>query len=137
MAIKVGAAYGAGLTILVLLGLSALGLNLLRSRGALAINSALSSVSAGRKVNEDEVADKGIELLAALLLFLPGFVSGAVGLVLQVRPLRRLISPHLAHRLPSFSTASGFGQVFRRGDVIDVDGSERGPSNSTTQSELR
>ena len=138
LAIKIGAAYGAGFTILALLALSALGLNLLRSRGALALSSAMSSVSKGQKVTGDDVAGKGLELFAAFLLFLPGFLSGAVGLVLQIPQVRRLVLPHVSSRLPRFTTTvGGFGPVFRRGDVIDVDGSESGPSNSTTQTELR
>lgn len=137
VAIKVGAAYGAGLTVLGILALSALGASLLGSRGAGLFNSVVASAAKGQKISADDVADKSLELVGAALLVIPGFITGFVGLVLQVPLVRRLVKPLVASRLPRFSSTSGaFSHVFRRGDVIDVDGTLKSDTNKTKRSEL-
>jgi UPF0716 protein FxsA len=139
VAIQIGSALGAGVTVLALFALSVLGGYLLKARGVGAFNSALQSVSQGQKITGDDMAARGVALLGAVLLMLPGFVSGGIGLALQVPVLRKLLAPLLAHRVPTngFSFVS-FGQAFNpRGDVIDVDGDVKGDTNSTNRPELR
>jgi UPF0716 protein FxsA len=139
VAIQVGSAFGAWITIVALFGLSVLGWYLLKVRSAGAISSAMQSVSRGSTITGDDVADRGVALLGAGLLILPGFVSGAIGLALQVPLLRMLAAPLVATRLPTNVVSFGtFRQVFNpRGDVIDVDADLKDDTTNSNRSELR
>lgn len=140
VAIKVGSAWGAGWTILALLALSAFGAFLITSRSASALKATVTEIAQDQNRAGDIVADRGLSLLAALLLVLPGFITAAVGLVLLVKPVRSLLNPVVAGHLPSFSflgTFQGPGFGFR-GDVIDVDATPKADrTNPSERPELR
>ncbi|MEU1812126.1 FxsA family protein [Micromonospora aurantiaca (nom. illeg.)] len=87
--VLVGRAVGFGAAVLLVFGASLLGLVLLRREGMRAWRGFRTAAQAGRPPGP-EVTDGLVGLLGALLLALPGLVSGAVGLLLLVPPLRRL-----------------------------------------------
>ncbi|MEV4271600.1 FxsA family protein [Micromonospora aurantiaca (nom. illeg.)] len=87
--VLVGRAVGFGVAVLLVFGASLLGLVLLRREGMRAWRGFRAAAQAGRPPGP-EVTDGLVGLLGALLLALPGLVSGVVGLLLLVPPLRRL-----------------------------------------------
>lgn len=87
--VLVGRAVGFGAAVLLVFGASLLGLVLLRREGMRAWRGFRAAAQAGRPPGT-EVTDGLVGLLGALLLALPGLVSGVVGLLLLVPPLRRL-----------------------------------------------
>ncbi|WP_327651754.1 FxsA family protein [Micromonospora aurantiaca] len=87
--VLVGRAVGFGVAVLLVFGASLLGLVLLRREGMRAWRGFRAAAQAGRPPGA-EVTDGLVGLLGALLLALPGLVSGVVGLLLLVPPLRRL-----------------------------------------------
>ncbi|MFI6128305.1 FxsA family protein [Micromonospora sp. NPDC051141] len=87
--VLVGRAVGFGAALLLVFAASLLGLVLLRREGMRAWRRFRVAAQAGQPPGP-QVTDGLVGLLGALLLALPGLVSGAVGLLLLVPPLRRL-----------------------------------------------
>ncbi|NNE97114.1 MAG: FxsA family protein [Acidimicrobiales bacterium] len=116
--VVVGGALGVFRTLVFFLGMSVAGLYLFRLRLAM-----LASRGSRR------TASAVLAVVGTLLMMLPGFVTGALGLLLQLAPIRAL----LAHRVTAQFTTSvggvgarfGFQDPFGpqrppRGDVIDT-----------------
>ena len=82
-------------------------------------------------------ADKALLSLAGLLLIVPGVVTGLLGLLLLLPPIRALVRVHartrVAHLVPS-----GFGSPFVRTEVVDVDlfTEDTVPNDTATPPEL-
>nr|MDT0657643.1 FxsA family protein [Micromonospora sp. DSM 115978] len=87
--VLLGQLIGYGWTILLVVAASTAGLLLLRREGMRAWRGFRAAAEAGRPPGA-EVTDGLIGLLAGLLLAMPGLVSGAVGLLLTVPPVRKL-----------------------------------------------
>ncbi|MER7892691.1 FxsA family protein [Micromonospora sp. NPDC094482] len=87
--VLVGRAVGFGLAVLLVFAASLLGLVLLRREGMRAWRGFQAAAQAGQPPGR-QVTDGLVGLLGALLLAVPGLVSGAVGLLLLVPPVRRL-----------------------------------------------
>lgn len=81
---------GVAATVLLTFGVSLLGLVLLRREGIRAWRGFRDAVAAGRPPG-DQVTDGLLGLLAGLLLAAPGLVTGAVGLLLVLPPVRSLV----------------------------------------------
>jgi UPF0716 protein FxsA len=103
--VEVAFAIGWPLALLLLLGISALGVQLLRAQGRAAVERASLAV-AERRASADAALDGALTLLGAALLALPGFVTDAFGLLLLITPtrtlVRRRLSRHYAARLMAF-----------------------------------
>lgn len=80
---------GFGVTLGLTLAVSVLGLLLLRREGMRAWRGFRAVVAEGRPPG-DQVTDGLLGLTAGVLLAMPGLVTGAVGLLLVVPPLRNL-----------------------------------------------
>lgn len=135
---------GWGLTLLALLALSALGVLVLRSSGrAWRTVAASATPRTGAPLpptgTASAAADAGFQLLAGLLLLVPGFVSAAVGLLLLLPPVRVVVIalggrwlfrrfPHWQATMTRIRVAGHFGDVVQ-GDVVDPDRppGDRGP----------
>ncbi len=121
---RVSSAYGLGVVLLVLLGLSALGVAVLRRGGAGFLAASVATAASGDREATDAIADRAMVALAGLLLLLPGLVTGLLGLVLLVPVVRGALRPMLAHRVqgwvPTTVRFGSFGPRMR-GDVVDVD----------------
>jgi UPF0716 protein FxsA len=91
VAIAIAQQVGWGPVIAVQLLVSFFGLLVLRSAGRHSAR-ALGRLAAGESVpTAGETADTGLRFLAGLLLFVPGFVSDAVGVLLTIPPVRVLV----------------------------------------------
>lgn len=84
-----GRGVGFGFAVLLVFAASLLGLVLLRREGMRAWRGFRAAVESGQPPGQ-QVTDGLVGLLGALLLALPGLVSGVVGLLLLVPPVRRL-----------------------------------------------
>ncbi|MEU5723531.1 FxsA family protein [Micromonospora sp. NPDC047738] len=87
--VLVGRGVGFGAALLLVFAASLLGLVLLRREGVRAWRGFRAAVESGQPPGR-QVTDGLVGLLGALLLALPGLLSGAVGLLLLVPPVRRL-----------------------------------------------
>ncbi|CCH18594.1 FxsA family protein [Micromonospora lupini] len=87
--VGVGRAVGFGAAVLLVFAASLLGLVLLRREGMRAWRGFRDAARAGQPPGR-QVTDGLVGLAGALLLAVPGLVSGLVGLLLMVPPLRRL-----------------------------------------------
>lgn len=87
--VLVGRGVGFGFAVLLVFAASLLGLVLLRREGMRAWRGFRAAVESGQPPGR-QVTDGLVGLLGALLLALPGLVSGVVGLLLLVPPVRRL-----------------------------------------------
>ncbi|MHA4947545.1 FxsA family protein [Micromonospora sp. SD19] len=87
--IGVGRALGFGAAVLLVFAASLLGLVLLRREGMRAWRGFRSAAAAGQPPG-GQVTDGLVGLAGALLLAVPGLVSGLVGVLLLVPPVRRL-----------------------------------------------
>jgi UPF0716 protein FxsA len=108
--VQAGQAIGFGWVLLLLIAAAVLGSVVMRRAGsswwsALRVNGSGSQLPDGRAA-----ADAAMLFAAGLLIFLPGFVSDAVGLVLLLPPVRRLIqAASVAWFVRRFSAVTGPG----------------------------
>jgi UPF0716 protein FxsA len=109
VAIVVAEQIGWDWTLLALLGLSILGVLVIRGtfRAAREIAMTPQPMSAAPAVGA-KAADAGFRLLAGILLVIPGFITGAIGLLLLVPPVRALArvaaGNAMIRRYPSMQT---------------------------------
>ena len=108
--IEVGLAIGWPLAVVVLLGTSVLGAQLLRIQGRSAIERVSLSVSEHRAPARAAIDDL-LGFLGGVLLVIPGFVSDALGALLLLPPTRALtrrwLSRHYAGRAMRFVATTG------------------------------
>lgn len=128
-------------TLGLMLLVSVLGFFLLKWAGLGALRRFRADVDAGR-LPGDSVVDGLLILVGGVLMVLPGFVTGAVGLLLILPPIRAVVR-HLVLRVVrsrvestlvvvgSAGTAAGAARRWRRGgaegEVVDVEGWEVPP----------
>src|SRR5271154_2332056 len=103
--IEVGLAIGWLLAVVLLLGTSLLGVELVRIQGRSAIQRMSRAVSE-RSAPARGTIDGALGLLGGLLLVVPGFVTDVLGALLVLPPTRaqarRWLSRHYAGRVVSF-----------------------------------
>lgn len=141
VAIQVAGVIGAPLTLLAVMAMSIGGVYLLRGEGTSVWRRANAEVAAGRTPTH-QLLDGAMVLVGGVCLILPGFITGAFGLLLLLPPVRAVLRPLLlawmgrrAERLARSGRMSGIvvdtvvgadGRVRTRtrtmGDVIDADG---------------
>ena len=105
---------------LALVGLSALGFFLVPRVGLQAMRRVQESVAKGEQPGR-ELVDGGMKLVAAILLLIPGFVTGAMGLLLLIPPVRHSVARWWGRRI------NAKVQVIRAsygGAVIDTSATE-------------
>lgn len=123
--IEVGRAIGWLLAVVLLLGTSVLGVQLLRIQGRSAIERVSLAVSERRAPGRAAV-DGALGFLGALLLVVPGFVTALLGALLLFPATRRLarrwMSRHYAARVMSFTAAARrFAPGNRGAPAFDVE----------------
>ncbi|MFD2765265.1 FxsA family protein [Micromonospora eburnea] len=87
--VLVGRGVGFGLALLLVFAVSLLGLALLRREGMRAWRGFRAAAASGQPPGR-QVTEGLVGLAGALLLALPGLVTGALGLLLLLPPVRRL-----------------------------------------------
>jgi len=135
---QLAAAIGGGRAALVALALSLVGIMSFRGVGASFLETSVASAmqSAGLQnvpgaepfakgdASASKAADRAMMLFGALLMIVPGVVTGVVGVLFFLPPVRALARPVVLHRIQPwirpnlrFSRGTmGFGR-----DVVDVD----------------
>lgn len=83
---------------------------------------------AARRTPSKEVVDGVLILVAGVLLFLPGFVTGAFGLLLLLPPVRALVRALIVPRITATSTVIRYGTTRFGGTIVDA--TSRDPSDS-------
>ena len=107
--IQLGGAIGAGWTILLILATAMIGLSAMRRQGMATLASAQLAQAQGR-APVAEVGHGILILLAGVMLFIPGFMTDAIGAVLLWRPARSLFfETALVLIIPSLF--AGFGMT--------------------------
>lgn len=117
---------GVGWALLVLVAVSGVGLLLLGAQGK-RVFERFRRASRGEVSAESAVADGLIVATGSILLFVPGLVTGVIGLLALFPPTRALLRPVLEKLgtrrfgpLPSFAPAPYRGVVVdAEGDVVD------------------
>jgi UPF0716 protein FxsA len=108
--IEVGHAIGWLPAVVLLLGISVLGVQLMRIQGRAAIERVSQAVSE-RRAPARAATDGALGFLGATLLVVPGFVTDALGALLMLPPTqalaRRWLSRRYAARLMSFVATAG------------------------------
>ena len=108
--IEVGHAIGWLLTVVVLLGTSVVGAQLLRIQGRAAIARVSIAVSEHRAPARAAI-DGLLGFLGAILLVIPGFVTDAFGVLLLLPPTRAVtrqwLSRHYSGRVMRFAASTG------------------------------
>lgn len=143
LAIGLARSYGWGLVIAAQVLLSLLGILVLRSAGRHSRRT-LSRITAGGALPKaGETADTGLRFLSGLLLFVPGFISDAVGLLLTIPPVRAvtlaLLGTAVARRSDRWVVLAGRLRVADPGEVIQgqvVREDQERPPGSTTPPSL-
>lgn len=107
--VAVGLAVGWLLAVALLAGASLLGVLALRAESRTAL-ARISLAASERRSPGPAAVDAALGLLGAVLLVVPGFVTGALGAVLLISPtrhaMRRMLSRHLARRVMGFAVAA-------------------------------
>jgi UPF0716 protein FxsA len=112
---------GFGWALLAAVGISFLGLVVVKRQG-LGVFRRLTDASRDGAAVGDALADAGMLLTAGLLLLFPGFITGVLGLVLLVPPVRSLLRPVLVRG------AKKRGRVITATYVGPIDGAAPGGS---------
>jgi len=106
--IQVGDWIGAGPTIGLLLLSAMLGVFLVRHRGLASLTRAQTAAAQGQ-APIGAVLDGFCEVVAGILLIIPGFLTDLLGLLLLIRPLRRGIGRWLLARMTNGAAFQVFG----------------------------
>jgi UPF0716 protein FxsA len=108
--IEVGLAIGWLLTVVLLLGTSVLGAQLLRIQGRVAIERVTLAISEGRTPARPAI-DGLLGFVGGVLLVIPGFVTDALGALLVLPPTKALtrswLSRHYSGRMMRFVATTG------------------------------
>ena len=134
------------LLIVVVGALSAAGVTYLFRQTAGMVRQSIEDLATATPGVGRDLGDRGLQVLGGLLLVFPGLVTGALGGLLLVSPVRAAVRPAIGSRLarlfPAELSASfaDVNRVFRRRDVVDVDSVRKdpdgSPSNPSTPPEL-
>ena len=151
VALAVAGQIGGLLTLVMLIAMSALGVWVLKRQGASVWRKANAEMAAGRPPTT-QLLDGALVLVGGSLLVIPGFITGILGLVLLLPPVRALLRPAMLAWLASraakaarsgrmrgvfVNTGVGAdGRMYQRtatfGDVIDSDGWDVTPGGGPT-----
>jgi UPF0716 protein FxsA len=119
VAIQVAHHIGGGNTILLLLLFSIGGAWLAKQAGFGVMARMRDQVERG-VLPGNELIDGVLVFVAGILLLVPGFVTGIIGLVLLVPPVRHAVRGGIKHRLRGRIYRIGPGGPTGPGNVIDV-----------------
>jgi len=127
--VQVASVIGALPTVLAVVAISIGGAWLLKVEG-LGVLRRMQRTWQGGELPADEAVDGLLVSTGGVLMLVPGFVSGAIGLLLMLPPVRALVRPFTRARLRRRFGQRGSMAVFTTG-VYDVD-SHR-PADSSGQ----
>lgn len=125
--VSVGSQLGIFPTILLLIGISALGLWLVKLRGAYTLLAVRQQLSRG-ELPTDSVINAVLFILAGVLLVIPGFLSDILAILLVLPPTRSLFKLWALNALQSrirFTSFSSFQTKQEDDGVFDAEFTRR------------
>ena len=125
--VQVASVIGALATVLAVVAISLAGAWLLKIEG-LGVLRRMQRTWQGGELPADEAVDGLLVSAGGVLMLVPGFVSGFLGLLLMLPPVRVVVRPFTRSRLRRRFARGGTTAVFTSG-VYDVDSHLRGPSS--------
>lgn len=120
------------LGLLVLLSL--IGFSVIRMAGVRTMRRYAEATATGRAPGK-QIADGAVLLTGGILLAIPGFVSGAIGLLLLLPPVRALVRNRLSKR--TSAVAQRFGGRFGVQGTTVIATYERDDIQDTTATDVR
>ena len=90
----VGELLGLGMTLLLVVLTTAIGIVVLQQQGMATASQSIQMMQGGRPLNPDEFPNP-LKTIAAMLLIIPGFVTDLVGLLLLFVPFRRMVEKRM------------------------------------------
>ena len=142
--VQVAGSVGFGTALLGAIAATVVGVWLVKQQGLGVLRRANDKVARG-EAPTDEVVNGTLLLVAGILLLAPGFVTGAMGLLLLLPPVRALLRGPMRERFAagpiviSSTRMGGFGPAGfsgpSRGQVLDADSWED-PGPGTDRPEL-
>ena len=126
VAVWVAGLIGVGWMLLLLVGLTLLGLFLLPKVGLGGLRRLQVVAQRGERPGP-ELVNSGLLMVAALLLIIPGFVTAAVGLLLLIPPVRHGLGRWWGRRFTGSVQVIHAGMGPSDGVVIDTSSSEAMP----------
>lgn len=120
--IELGSVFGAGFTISMVVLTALIGAALVRYQGFATLARAQGEILQNR-MPAMEVIEGGLLLLAGTMLLIPGFFTDAIGFLLLVSPLRRLIVQRFLKKRMSGVNQSGHPSAPQTDErrIIDID----------------
>jgi UPF0716 protein FxsA len=118
--IQVGRQIGLFPTLILILAGVVLGAALVRASGLRMLNGLRADLAAGR-MPAGEILGGAMSGLAGLLFMLPGFISDAVGLLLLLPPVQRMVAARFAGHVRVVRTGGGPRTT---PDVLDLEADE-------------
>ena len=110
--VAVASAIGFAPAVLLQLAISCVGVMILRYGGGMHIARARVAMTSGSFTTVQSDGAGFFTLIGGILLLIPGFITDAIGAILVIHPLRRLLGDMVA------------GRDRRREDVIDLERGE-------------
>ena len=89
-------------TLAIVLGTGLLGVGILRQQGLRAVADMQSAMKSMQNP-VSPMAHNALIMVAGILLFLPGFLTDTLGLLLLIRPVRQWVIAHLTGRVMVFA----------------------------------
>ena len=118
--IYVGSAIGALKTVLLVVFAAILGVAVLRYQGLSAFRKINRDIQKGQ-APEAGIANGFLVVVAGFLLIIPGFLTDAIGLLLMIPFVRRLVWGFVSRNMVvSYKYAGGFRRRQGRDDYVDL-----------------
>src|SRR5262252_8352332 len=127
--VQVAGVIGALPTVLLVIAISLVGAWLTKVEGLAVLRRARTTLEAG-ELPANESIDGLIVAGGGVLMMVPGFISGIIGLILLLPPVRALLRRRLRHRIERGRTrlvvySNGFDPTGFGGPVVDASSQER------------
>ncbi len=103
-------------TIAALIAMSAIGVWLVKREGLGVVRRTREAMNRG-EVPGGEMLDAAMLTIAGFLCFVPGFISGTIGLLLLIGPLRRPVGRRIVRR---WTRVGSFVGMSRRRSTVEV-----------------
>ncbi len=103
-------------TIAALIAMSAIGVWLVKREGLGVVRRTREAMNQG-EVPGGEMLDAAMLTIAGFLCFVPGFISGTIGLLLLIGPLRRPVGRRIVRR---WTRVGSFVGMSRRRSTVEV-----------------
>ncbi len=104
-------------TVGALIAMSAVGVWMVKRQGFAVVRRTRAAMNRG-ELPGTEMLDGAMLVIAGLLCIVPGFISGTIGLLLLIGPIRRPVGRRLVRR---WTRIASFVGMTRRRQVVDIE----------------